>query len=169
MLADEDFHAAGGVGAPGHARRVVGNAEATERAEQDDAAVATEAVEEIGDGFFRGLGGRGALLDAIDGPLAEHQFHDGLSPAGERNRGGKIVGVAAAADERRISHASGRFIQRAAGGSSGGKIAAPIESNGADGVVRGAGVHGAQMGCGAAAALDVVEEALRSFCCASAR
>ncbi len=88
LLADVDFHAVGGVGAPGHAGRIVGDAEPTEGTEQDDAAVAAQAVEEVGDGFLRGLRRGRALLDAIDGPLAEHQFHDGLSPTGERNRGG---------------------------------------------------------------------------------
>ncbi len=115
---------------------VVGKAEAAIGAEQDDAAVSAEAVVEIGDGLAGGELGMGAGGDAVGGPLAENQLHDGFAPSGERNGGGKIVGVAAAADERRIADAAGSLVEGAAGGSSGGKIAVDIESDRAHGVMR---------------------------------
>ncbi len=50
--------AAGGGYAPGHGGGVVGEAEASVGAEEDDAAVSAEAIVEIADGFARGdLGG----------------------------------------------------------------------------------------------------------------
>ena len=122
--------------APGHARRVVREAVAAIGAEQDDAAVAAEPAEEIGDGgFCRGVGSI-AGEDAVDCPLAEHELHDGLAPAGERDGGAEVVGVAAAADERGVADAAGRLVERAAGGGGGGEIAAGVERDGADGVVR---------------------------------
>ena len=73
--------------------------------------------------------------DAIDGPFAEDQLHDGLAPAGERDGGGEIVRIAAAADERGVADAAGSLVERAAGGGAGGEVAAGIERYGADGVV----------------------------------
>lgn len=127
--------AAGRGYSPGHGGRVVGYAEAAVGAEEDDAAVAAEAFREVVDGFaggdFRGAAGG----DAVSGPFTEDELHDGLTPAGEGDGGGEIVGVAAATDEGGVADAAGRFIERAAGGRGGGQIAAGIESNSAHRVV----------------------------------
>jgi len=97
--------------------------------------VAAETVEEIGDGFAGGdVRGR-ACGDTIRGPLAEDQLHDGLAPAGERDGGGEIVGVAAASDERGVADTAGSFVEGSTGGGGGGEVAAGVESDGADGVV----------------------------------
>ncbi len=74
-------------------------AESAVGSEQDDAAVASETVEEIRDRLARGEFGRCTGGNAIGGPLAEDKLHDGLTPAGKRNSRGEIVGVAAAADQ----------------------------------------------------------------------
>jgi hypothetical protein len=113
----------------------VGEAEAAVGAEEDDAAVAAETVEEVGDGFAGGDFGGCACGDAVGGPLAEDQLHDGFAPAGERDGGGEIVGVTAATDEGGVADTAGSFVEGAAGGGGGGEIAAGIEGYGADGVV----------------------------------
>ena len=129
------MEAAGGGDAPGHGGGVVGEAEAAVGAEEDDAAVSAKAVVEVGDGFAGGDFGSCAGGDAVGGPLAEDQFHDGLAPAGEGDGGGKIVGVAAATDEGRVADAAWGFVEGASGGGGGGEIAAGVEGDGAHGVV----------------------------------
>ena len=104
--------------------------------EEDDAAVAAEAVVEIGDGFAGGEFGRGSCSDAVSGPFAEDELHDGFAPAGERDSCGEIVSIATATDERGVSDAAGSLVERAAGGGGGGQIAVNVESYGADRVVR---------------------------------
>ena len=94
------LEAGGGGESPGHAGGVVGEAEAAVGSEEDDAAVASKAVEEIRDGFAGGDFRGGAGGDAVGGPFAEDELHDGFAPAGEGDGGGEIVGVAAATDER---------------------------------------------------------------------
>src|ERR1700761_1030400 len=132
---DPYLHPVGTADAPGHARRVVGQAVAAVRTEQDDAAVTTEAAEKIGDGGLRSVLGSVAAEDAIDGPLAEHQFHDGLAPPGERDGSAEIVCITAAANERGVANAAGGFVERATSGGGGGEIAASIERDRTDGVV----------------------------------
>ncbi len=73
--------------------------------------------------------------DAVGGPLAEDQLHDGFAPAGEGDGGGEIVGVAAATDEGGVADAAGGFVEGAAGGGGGGEVAVGVEGDGADGVV----------------------------------
>ena len=97
--------------------------------------MSAEAVVEIADGFAGGDFGCGTGGDAVGGPLAEDKFHDGLAPAGERDGCGKIVGVAAATDQRGVPDAAGCFIQGATGGRGGSEIAMGIESDGADRVM----------------------------------
>lgn len=94
---------------PGHTGGVMGKADAAIRAEQDDAAVTAEALVEVIDGGGRGNLRRGAGSDAVDGPFAEDELHDGLAPAGERDGSGEIVGVATAADEGGVTDAAGGF------------------------------------------------------------
>ena len=113
----------------------MGEAEAAVGAEEDDATVAAEAVVEIGDGFagddFRG----GAGSDAVCGPLAEDEFHDGFAPASERDGGGEIVSVTTATDEGGVADTAWGFVEGAAGGGGGGEIAVDVEGDGADGVM----------------------------------
>src|SRR5690349_18344637 len=86
--------------APGHRWGVVGHAESSVGAEQDDAAVSAEAIVQIRHCLTRGELRRAAGGYAIGGPLAEHQFHDGFAPASERHCSGHVVGIAAATNER---------------------------------------------------------------------
>ena len=85
--------------APGHGGGVVGQAEAAVGTEQDDASMAAESIVEVGNGLARGELRCDASADAVCSPLAEDQFHDGFAPAGERDGGGKIVSITAAANE----------------------------------------------------------------------
>jgi len=78
----------------------VSQAESTIGSEEDDSATTTEAAIEVGHSFTGSEFGSGSGGYAIDSPLAEHEFHDGLAPASERNSGGEIVGIATATDER---------------------------------------------------------------------
>ena len=86
--------------APGHRRRIVSEPETPVRTKQNDAAVSAESVIEIRDGFacgdFRGC----SRSDAIGSPLAQHKLHNRLAPACERNSSRKVIGIAAAADQR---------------------------------------------------------------------
>jgi hypothetical protein len=129
----------GGGVAPSHARGVVGDADLAVGAEEDDASVALEAAVEVVDGGVGGLLRGGAGCDAVDGPLAEDELHDGFAVSGERGGGGEVVGVAAAADEGAVADTAGGFGERAAGGGAGGEVAVGVEREGADGVV---GVQG---------------------------
>src|ERR1700728_1237536 len=85
--------------APGNGWSIVGEAEAAIGAEQNDAAVPTESIVEVGDGFAGSDFRRSAGGYAIGSPFAKDEFHDGFAPPGERYSGGKSVGVAAATDE----------------------------------------------------------------------
>src|ERR1039457_5945634 len=98
--------------------------------------MSAETVEEVGDGFAGGDLGGSARGDAVGGPLAEDQLHDGFAPAGEGDGSGEIVGVAAATDEGGVADTAGSFVEGASGGGGGGEIAKGIEGYGADGVVR---------------------------------
>ena len=129
------MEAGGGSEAPGHGGRVVGQAEASVGTEKDDAAVSAEAVEEVGDGLLCGHFGGGAFGDAVGGPLAEDQLHDGFSPAGEGDGSGEIVGVTATPDEGGVADAAGSLVESAAGRGGGGQVAMGIEGDCADGVM----------------------------------
>src|SRR5215469_15270739 len=78
---------------PGHPRRVVRKAERAVGSQKNNAAVAAETVKEVVDGFGGGLLRRGALSDAIDGPLAQYKLHDGLAPARQRYGRGIVVRI----------------------------------------------------------------------------
>ena len=78
---DAQAWAAGVMDAPGDAWGVVCDADLALGGEEDDASVASEAVEEVVDG---GLGGRlcgVAVGDAVGGPFAEDELHDGVRPS----------------------------------------------------------------------------------------
>jgi hypothetical protein len=131
-----ELGACGGGYAPGHAGGIVGDADVAGGAEEDDAAVAAEAGEEVVDGGGGCLLGGCAGGDAVDGPLAEDELHDGFAPAGEGDGGGLVVGVAAAPDEGAVGDAAGGLAEGASGGGAGGEVAVLVEGNGAYGVVR---------------------------------
>jgi hypothetical protein len=57
------------------------------------------------------------------------------APSGEGDGGGLVVGVAAAADEGRISDTAGRFVEGATGRGGGGEVAVGVQGDGSDGVV----------------------------------
>src|ERR1019366_5858156 len=105
------LEACGGCHSPRHRGRVVRETETAIGAEENDSAVAAETVEQVGHRLARGYLWSRAGSDAIGGPLAQHQFHDGLAPPGERDGGGQIVGIATAANERRVADASRRFVE----------------------------------------------------------
>ncbi len=117
----------------------MGDADLAVGAEEDHAAMPAETGEEVVDGGGGGVLGARSARDAVDGPFAEDELHDGLAPAGEGDGGGEIVGVAAAADEGAVADAAGGFAEGAAGGGAGGEVAVLVEGDGADGVV---GVEG---------------------------
>jgi len=69
----------------------------------------------------------------IHSRLGHHDFHDGFAVAGAGYAAGFGVGVAAAANERRIADAAGKLAARPAGGSGGKEAAFTIDGHGADG------------------------------------
>jgi hypothetical protein len=92
----------------------MGDSEATVGAEEDDAAVAAEAIEQVGNGFAGGELRGGPGSDAVGGPFAKDELHDWFAPAGERNGGGEIVGITTAPDEGGVPDAAWSFIQSTA-------------------------------------------------------
>src|SRR5215469_14691873 len=122
--------------APGHPRRVVRKAQRAVRPEKNNSAMAAEAIEQVVDGIGSGLLRRAACCHAVDGPFAQHELHDRFTPPRERDRGRGVVGVTAAADQRAVTNTAGSLRKRAAGGGSRGKVAARIQCNRADRVMR---------------------------------
>src|SRR5208282_4273548 len=104
-----------GTEGPCHARGVMGDSEAALSIKQNDSTVAVEALLEIVHRFLRRPLRQASGFDAIRRPLREHQLHDGFAPSGSGSGGAEIIGVAAAADERRVAEAAGSFVERAAG------------------------------------------------------
>ena len=72
------------------------------------------------------------VVQKIRGHLGHHDFHDAFAVARAGDAPGFCIGVAAAADERRISDAPGKLAASAARGSSGDQVAVRIEGDGAD-------------------------------------
>ena len=83
--------------------------------QQDDATVPIAAAMEIGHSFpgdrFRGA----SVADAIDCPLAQHQPHEGLTPAACGHRTAFVVCIAAAPDQRRIADPARYLVCGSAG------------------------------------------------------
>jgi len=79
-----------------------------------------EAAEEIGHRFGGDLLGGAAGHDAVRGPFAENELHDGLAPAGEGDGGCGVVRITTTTDEGRVADAAWIFIERASGGGGGG-------------------------------------------------
>ena len=102
--------------------------------EEDESAGAFAATGEELNSGLRGARGSGAgRAQKIAGGFGEDHFHDGFAIAGGGNAAGFGIGVAAAADERRIADAAGKFAAGAAGGGGGEQPALVIESDSADG------------------------------------
>ncbi len=72
----------------------------------------------------------------IGGPLCQHQLHDGFAPSGAGGRGALVIGIAATANQRRVTHASRRFVQGSSGRGSGGNVPVHVEGNCAHSVIR---------------------------------
>ncbi len=113
----------------------MGEAEAAVGAEEDDAAVPSKAVVEVGDGFASGDFRCGAVGDAVGGPFTQDELHDGLSPSGEGDGGGEVVGIASAPDERRVADAAWSLVEGASGRGGGREIALEVNGNCADRIV----------------------------------
>ena len=77
-------------------------------------AVPAKPVEKVGHGFTSGEFRCGSGGHAVDRPLAQHKLHDRLTPSRERHGRGKVIGVATAADQRRIAHPPRGLVERAA-------------------------------------------------------
>src|SRR5580704_16497452 len=128
-----------GVNRPGHARSIVGNPETSQSIEQNDSPVAIEPLLQIVHRFRRDPLGKAAGFDAIRRPLREHQLHDGLAPSGGGSGRAEIVGIAAAADQRRVAETARSFIERAPGRGRSRDIAVAIERDSSDRIVRDGG------------------------------
>ena len=131
----------------GHAGSVEGKARIAVAVEEDEAAGgasafgeemdglagdeigAGETARNVGGGVHAGFG----AAEEIDGGFGEDHFHDGFAVAGAGDAAGFGVGVAAAANERGIADAAGKFATGAAGGSGGEEITIRVEGDGADG------------------------------------
>ena len=124
---------------PSHPGSVVSNTIATTSVEQDHAAVTVEPRVEISNSlpgceFWNGTAG-----NSVCSPFSQDKLHDRLAPSRAGDSATLIVGVAAAADERGVSHPSRRLIYCAAGGRGCCQVSIAIEGNGPDGIVPGKG------------------------------
>src|SRR5712664_2791265 len=145
---DSDYEVAvQGHVAVGHARRVEGKTGIAVAVEKDEAAGGVRALAKKVNGFARREIGGGEVagiscrnwIDAsragakkIHGRLGHHDFHDGFAVAGAGNAAGFGVGIAAAADERRIADAARQLATSSARGSGGEEVALAIDGDGAD-------------------------------------
>src|ERR1035441_10280634 len=98
--------------------------------------MAAETFVGVGDGFLGGEFRGRARGNAVGGPLAEDQLHDGFAPAGEGDGGGEIVGVTAATDQRGVADTAWSLVEGSAGGGGGGQVAAEVEGDCAHSIVR---------------------------------
>ena len=124
----------------------MGDAEAAALIQHDHAAVAVEAALEILYGFYGDGVRRASDTDFVGGPFGQHQFHDGLTPSGAGGGGAEIIGIAAAADQRRVAHAPRILVERAAGGGAGSDVSRRIQRDRAHGVMAGLGAGKGEVG-----------------------
>src|SRR5438874_6690009 len=131
------------VGHPGGVKGKAGIAVAVEEDESTGGVCAlgekmdSFACREIGGGSSAGnVGMRVQASDRtakkIDGGFGEDHFHDGFAVTGAGDAASFGVGIAAAADERRIADAAGKFAASSARGSGGEKASVGVEGDGAD-------------------------------------
>src|SRR6266568_865312 len=130
-----------------HARRIEGETGIALAVEKDEAAGGVRAFGEKVNGFAggdiscRGIAGGGRrcidagrrLAKKIDGGFGHNNFHDGFAVARARHAASFGVGVAAAADERRIADAAGSFATSPSRRCGGKEIARAVHGDGADG------------------------------------
>jgi hypothetical protein len=132
--------------AVGHARSIERRSGAALTIEEDQSAGGVHAMRELAHAGVRdGLRERkragllamreqnALIVQKIGGHFGHHNFHNAFAVAGAGDSAGFRVGVAAAADERRIADAAGKFAAGAAGGSSGEKMSVLVERHSADG------------------------------------
>src|SRR5271156_7184871 len=130
----------------GHARSIERGSGAPLAVEENQPARGMRAMRELADAGVRdGLRQREraglpamwkqhALIEQqIRGHFGHHNFHDAFAVAGAGNAAGFGIRIAAAADQRGIADAAGKFAAGAAGGSSGEKASFLVESYRADG------------------------------------
>src|SRR5215470_17944799 len=84
---------------PGHSWRIVGDAEAALRVQQDHSTMAVQAGFQINDGLVASHFRSAAFAHAVGGALGQHQLHDWLAPSGAGGGGALVVGIAAASDQ----------------------------------------------------------------------
>ena len=124
----------------GHARRVERNCGPAGAIEEDEAAGAFAAISEELHRIGRRALGCGEIIftgariaeEKIHGGFGHHNFHDGFAVAGAGNAACLRIGVATAADQRRIADAAGKFATRSSGGGGGEKPALLVDGNSAD-------------------------------------
>src|SRR5229473_722610 len=135
--------AVGGDVAVGHARRIEREAGIALAVEEDEAPGGMRALREEMDSFAGGERSAGAsarnvgrrvhaecgAAKKIDGGLGQDDFHDGFAVARARNPAGFRVGIAAAADQRRIADAPGKLAAGAARGSGGEEASVGVDGN----------------------------------------
>src|SRR5260370_7958564 len=73
------------------------------------------------------------LAKKIDGGFGHNNFHDGFAVARARDAASFGVGITAAADERRIADAAGKFATSPSRRCGGKEIARAVHDDGADG------------------------------------
>ncbi len=111
----------------GHARRAEGETMVAAFVEENQAAGAFATLGEELDGGFRGtIRIRSSGTQKIGSRFGKHHFHDGFTVAGRGNAACFGVGIAAAANERRIADAAWKFAAGAAGGCGGEEAAVYI-------------------------------------------
>src|SRR5579863_1079012 len=132
--------------AVGHAWSVKGVAEVAIAVEEDEATGRVCAAGEKMDGFagsqpdgvfVAGHSGRRVETDRrtteqIGGGLGHNDFHNGFAVAGAGDAARSSVGVATAADKRRVTDAAGMFAAGAAGGGGGEEAAGTIDGDSTD-------------------------------------
>ena len=91
------------------------DAEAAALIEQDHAAVAVQPFFQVLHRFLHNRVGSASGTHFVRSPLGQDQFHDGFAPAGAGAGSAEIIGVTAAANQRRVADASGSFVERSAG------------------------------------------------------
>jgi len=112
----------------------VGDAVAAFSVEDNHSTVAIKPAFEVGDGFLGGILWSCALADELGGVLGDDKLHHGLAPSGGGDGSRFVVGIAAAADERRVADATGSLVECASGGSGRGDVAFGVEGDGSDGI-----------------------------------
>jgi len=105
------------------------------RSSRNNSALAVEALVQVLNCRWRDLRRSNFGGYVIGGPLGEDQLHHRFAPSGGGSRGGLVVRIAAAANQRGVAHAPRSLVQRASGGSSRRDVAVAVERKRAHGVM----------------------------------